>query len=586
MGFFLRQVRRRAGGGDIVRTSRLESAEPVLGRGGDCDIVIADLGLELRHAVLRRAGLGRVIVEGLDRATFTASGTRVARVELALANGPRMGFGSHVMTLAQGETPDDVIVTVAEAALEVKTAGGKDVFKTHGGLFGRRRMAWGLGLGILVLSLVIPVGLALHGGQQRLAGLDQQWSSGPLSSGHHFLETDCKACHQQAFVQVRDEACKACHKPHATQALQLATQMRTRGSPFVPEASGDHAIPARLTAALPPAPEFGQRVNDWLARQFLPPGLRCTSCHGEHVGNGKPPVAKTPAPVLADALHGPDCAACHTGMSSRLADTRLVNVPDWNRHPEFRPLVRDAAGVLARASLSPQTRDVSGLKFPHRLHMQPGGGVARMATTLGRNAGYGAPLACANCHRPDDTGRNFQPVAMTRDCAACHSLAYVARGGQVRQLPHGDVAKTVVALLTDYAGPGSGAAAARAAFASGGACATCHAVTVSPDSALAFTIRPVRLTQHFLPAGGFDHAVPAHHLDSLGAPSCGACHKAEQSERAEDLLLPRLAACGACHGRSKAQAVQAAAADCAACHSYHAPSQPARWRQGEIGWKP
>ena len=39
---------------------------------------------------------------------------------------------------------------------------------------------------------------------------DQQWSSGPLSKAHAFLETDCKACHAQAFVAVRDETCLSC----------------------------------------------------------------------------------------------------------------------------------------------------------------------------------------------------------------------------------------------------------------------------------------------------------------------------------------------------------------------------------------
>src|SRR5580698_1135849 len=82
--FVLRQIMRRTGGGDIVRTRALATAEPVIGRGSDCDIVLADLAVSLRHAVLRAGAPGHVIVEALGDVRFEVGGTFVNRAELAL----------------------------------------------------------------------------------------------------------------------------------------------------------------------------------------------------------------------------------------------------------------------------------------------------------------------------------------------------------------------------------------------------------------------------------------------------------------------------------------------------------------------
>ena len=68
MDLILRQITRRSGGGDIIRTKTLSTDEPVIGRGSDCDIRIPDLAVALRHAVLRPSGNGRVTVEEIGRA--------------------------------------------------------------------------------------------------------------------------------------------------------------------------------------------------------------------------------------------------------------------------------------------------------------------------------------------------------------------------------------------------------------------------------------------------------------------------------------------------------------------------------------
>ena len=615
MSFSLRHVTQRAGGGDdIVRTSSLPD-KPVIGRGQDCDIRLPDLAVELRHARLRQAGHGRVIVEALGQADFRSGGMAVTQVELSVTNAPRLAFGHHVVTLSVGGAPEEIVVTVAaEAGRQAALGDHHDPFALRSAIFGLRRSAWLLGLAILLACLAVPVGIFLYADNPRLLalGADRQWSSGPLSPGHHFLEKNCAACHQQPFVKVRDSACLACHRAgqDGKAALQLATDLKVLGSPFAAEPAGDHASPERLDRARPTAPEFTRRVQAWLTRTFSHPERDCVACHNEHVGSGTPPAAALPAPVTADHLRGEDCKDCHSGMRQRLSDTVLPDISDWSNHADFRPLLRLDQAKVERTALQPGVQEKSGLNFSHRLHLSASGGVARMATALGKAPGYGAPLTCANCHRPDAGGEGFLPVQMTRDCAQCHSLAFAMRGGRPQLLPHGRPEGVVAALQAFYgsapamppperanvprrpglagerrsvrtvavSGADMAAGAVRAAFSAGGACFGCHAIR-NGTSSPAFAVAPVRLAGRYLPHGGFNHAIPAHRQDARGAPTCIACHKAESSARAEDVLLPHIADCAACHGRSKTQTPTAASADCGTCHSFHDTAQPARWRR-------
>ena len=169
----------------------------------------------------------------------------------------------------------------------------------------------------------------------------------------------------------------------------------------------------------------------------------------------------------------------------------------------------------------------------------------------------------------------------------------------LRFLPHGSVERLVARLEAFYpvtpASPPTGgrripglaaqilqwwrrapsiqaASAIRTTFAPGGVCSYCHTIGRPRDeTSIAYAIAPVHLTQRYLPRGAFDHGIPAHHQDALGRSTCAACHAANLSDRAGDVLIPRLARCAACHGKTKAQTPLAASAACAECHSYHAP---------------
>jgi len=305
--------------------------------------------------------------------------------------------------------------------------------------------------------------------------------------------------------------------------------------------------------------------------------------------DAKAPVTDKPKLVVVQ-----DCQSCHSQLKMRLGKTDLVDTPDWNKHPGFRPLVMTAPGQtpkFQRVALSTAPQERNGLTFPHRMHLDPLGGVARQAIELGKGAGYGAPLECASCHRRDATGKDFVPIEMEKDCGGCHSLAYTREGGQLKNLPHGELQKVVDTLAgrSLMGSPGStrqrpgsirptmfaagGASAYRATFSRGGACYDCHTINWAGDTV---QMAPVKLATKYLPRGGFDHSVPEHGgpgPSKAGGFKCADCHKAATSDRASDVLIPDLAKCATCHGQPAAKIAAADDADCTTCHSFHKPGQ-------------
>jgi len=601
----LRLITRQAGGGEIIRTRHIEGAEAMIGRAPDCDVYLPDLAVDRQHAMLRVTAENRVTIESLTGQPFTADGKSTLKVDLDVLRAPVVTFGSYDLALSEGGEGDIAVTVKRREGDHAPTVG---VFSLKAAMFSRRRMAWTLGLAIVALCLILPLagaGLLKH---SRIHP-DQQWSSGPLSKAHQFLEKDCQACHQQAFVSVRDEACLACHKTTATPeaTLRLNASLKARGSPFIPRLIDDHAVHDRLARGTPLPPSLGGKATALIGRAFNHPNDRCASCHLEHT---KPagPIAEADRPQRPTLVITNDCATCHAKLKMRLGDTTLIDTPDWGHHPAFRPTVTLAAGPhpqFERIALTARPQERSGLIFSHRQHLDPGGGVARMSLQLGAAKGYGGALACASCHHPKPGGAQWAPIQMARDCGACHSLAFASGGGEGRLLPHGDVGKVMETLQAYYGGrsvstppaapaqtgrrlpgdfrpqgvapraPSGGAASGvfRAAFSPGGACYGCHTISWGGDGPMGVEVAPVHLAARFMPRGAFDHSVPAHGGQTLGGAACNDCHKASASDHAADVMLPDIGKCASCHGQPKAKVAAAGSAECTECHSYHHPGK-------------
>jgi predicted CXXCH cytochrome family protein len=636
MAFIIRQVSRTADGREIVRPTTVQGTEVTVGRLTDNHVHLADLAVEPTHAVIREPEPGRIEVESLSGLGFGFDGRTVRRADISPASaGGELRFGSHVLRL--GADDDAITITVERVEALSDSAEAKDqqtVFTLRGKMPGKRVSAYAFIALVLVAFLAWPVytyatyrgekirpeAAAFHG--------DKTWESGKLSKAHADLAGDCQACHTQAFVSVRDDACVACHTDSHQQKAVGFQRASLEGPGRPGPAAYDHAPLDKMLASRG-EPGWAGQVKSFFKRTFNKPEGGCVDCHTEHEGAGP-----------MEATQQQFCADCHNGLGARLQSagfkSGVGDATDFGlNHPQFRPLIlagydqanpvpferRDSrAGgnpllgwKMQRAVLHKPLRQEGGLKFTHAQHVSTTNGVAQMWRQVSPGSGQG--MDCQDCHKTDPSGTRYQPVRMETACQSCHSLGLQTVGGTVRQLPHGQPAQVIADIRAFYGSaggfrptglpiarytrarpgevnaerrsidlarnaalmPGRGDALVRATFAKGGVCGECH--TVSFGGGDGVRIAPVAQPVRYLHKGWFDHR--AHdNLDVRGASGtrrygCRDCHAAEKSNNANDLLLPALSNCQSCHtgekGATKATLVRSGTpSSCAMCHDYHA----------------
>ena len=632
----IRTITRRANGRESTRTVEVQSNLLSIGRATDCHINLPDLRVGLKHARLTISS-GSFLIEADGDNEFKVNGRSIRKVEHRMGAPFVAQFGPYSLTFT--EEAGRLCINVERVQQASQSAGGVDtytdkIFSLRSTWLSKRAPAWAFALAISAIFLAFPiVTFALKPAavpQAARIEAGQLWLSGELSGPHKMLATDCGACHEKAFVSVRDETCVTCHSE-----------------------TNHHADEARMQQARG-TPTLTQRGLRTVAATFNKPAGRCADCHTEHNGHdGMAPAAES------------TCTTCHAGMQGRLADADVGDASDFGRdHPEFHPTVvagadlaaprftrawsvtdLDAARKERERTLKPQAAaacdgfaigqpnfrglphaggaalpaaaragDSSGLVFPHDVHLAASGCVASVAQRLPRTEGYGEKLVCKDCHTASESGVGFQPVTMEKNCSSCHSLVFDNANGLERELRHGRTNDVIATLLDFYQArvvgaavgvgddvgrrrPGEaaaqryvgfreqafaqagGRAAARvqAIFNEGGACYGCHVITPpARPGALDFKVAPVTLRDTFLPNGVFDHK--AHEIGDL---KCATCHTAESSRSSTDVLVPPIATCRDCHGGENAQAqVQSG---CVMCHGFHstaADATPMRPRSG------
>lgn len=565
MDFRLRTIDFTAAGREIVREREVSAEQLVIGRDPASAIHLTDLAVEQRHVIVTPSASGSLQLEAAGTLGFSVDGRKTTKAVIEPAKGAIVRVGSYELQFA---TEDGQVAINIRQSEEIE--GAKDKvrgFSLAGALPGKRVLAWGGLVAILVAFLAVPVWSHFHREPverpdydgQGVVKMDASWSTGSLSSVHHGLEDKCEACHTEPFVAVRDETCIACH-----------TEI------------SDHAADERM--ALGMIQPTGTDALLWrVAHAFGKPGPgACTDCHTEHEGAGQmQPTAEK------------FCADCHDTLDARLTDTALGNASDFGKaHPEFKALVlpdRTAAEPV-RMSLASNPVDWNGLRFPHDVHLSRTNGVAQMQRRI-NGAGQGEPMECADCHTPTVDGVRFQPVNMEENCEACHSLVYDKVGNTFRSLRHGNIEAMQADLLaadrsprrpvsTGRRRPGqfaeggiyygnfarvSPSVLRRTALDEGGLCGECHYPGSSSDGSLA--VMPVTQRSRYMLHGWFDHA---DHTQE----ECSTCHAAETSGSAGDLLLPRMETCRDCHEGETAVSAEVPSG-CAMCHSYHPRTGPA-----------
>lgn len=534
---------------------RLELERLRIGRGTDQDLVLADLRVSLAHAELsRRKGLlGPVFrIESRVRLPLWINGSPSMGSDIEV--GDEIDLGRYRLKLLKPPAGCELALELEEryAAHDERGERRQALKQTPAAAgWSRRRLAWGLFLLVLLPSLVLPLAMlrAQHddGGpvsRERVlpaeTGADIVWNSGPLSSAHQALSSDCRACHRKPFEPANDVACRGCHSE-------------------LPEHAGSQQVLMQ--------PPFA--------------GQGCTDCHREHNGlAGLVPRAN------------PACTDCHD-QPQQGTQAKLAAVGDFShQHPEFRlRLARREGERFVWPSIPQGTAEArhqdSGLKFPHDLHLAEKG----IDAPDGRRQ-----LQCGDCHQPNADRSGFLPVTMPAHCAECHRLDFDPAEPE-HELPHGKPAQ-VVRVVRDYyaalaltgrapspsAGnsrrrPGEGepppavAPVGRtAAWAQTRAeqalrdvferrtCFYCHQVSRDgpPDSP--WRIAPVAPQRLALPDTRFPHS--AHSTER-----CASCHEANSSKLAEDVLLPAIGRCRDCHGDTGA--MTETPSSCQSCHRYH-----------------
>lgn len=568
MAFLIRTIDFTSSGREIVRDRTLEQAEITIGRASENDIHLADLAVEQRHVKIADAGGGMLLVEAVSGLGFGIDGRIETHANVDPNIGAELELGSSLLAISRdGDGP--VQIVIQQAARDEAAGDALQGFALESALPSKRAMAWTMAVAILLLLLTVPI--ISHMTRTQIENdpedldrgqvlLDAAWSAGDLSLKHHELEGNCEACHVSAFVSVQDTTCLTCH-----------------------EELGDHAAMPRLAEGMAPL-STGDAIQWSIAETLGKEGpLGCVSCHAEHEGA-----------VRMEAANEAFCADCHTDMDMRLSDTALGNADDFGeQHPQFRPTFYTAhfAEEPSRVALDQNPVEMSGLIFPHNIHMDAQGGVARMALSLSE---YGAPLECSDCHSEEEDGIGFAPVEMEASCESCHSLVFDRAGPNFRSLTHGDVDDLMAELASMDRGPSRAVVTGRSrpgqfaqggryysnfgrpmrtyiainrALEPGGACAECHIPTTTNGRR---DLTPVNLPDRFLMHGFFSHK--AHEEED-----CTDCHATETSDEATDLLIPDLASCRDCHlGQSAIKTEEIVPSGCAMCHGYHTPAMP--WR--------
>jgi cytochrome c3-like protein/FHA domain-containing protein len=569
MIFRVRTIDQTAAGREIVRERDIAQDTLSIGRAAENDIHLPDLAVEQQHVRVSEALGGQLRLEALGTLGFTVDGRSTTDVTIAPREGAELELGSYRLDFSAAGDGAVTITVRSGPDKQGRQTEAVSGFGLASVLPGKRGVAWLALVAILLAFLAVPIYSHLTRAPAKptidrpgTVIMDASWSPGRLSDPHHALETNCEACHVKAFVAVRDNACLACHTD-----------------------IGDHAAHAKLIAARGPL-SWGEGVQRAVADMFHKPGPgACTDCHTEHQGAGR--MAPTRQKF---------CADCHGTLSRQLPDASIGDASDFGTlHPQFAALIETAPSQSrpARVSLDAHPKEWDGLHFPHDLHLDPRGGVARMASRIGSGHGYGVTLKCEDCHHKTADGVRFLPVNMERDCEACHSLVYDKVGSTFRTLRHGNIAQMRADLAAgdraahqvpaagnrrrpgEYAAGGlyysnftGGSGALARAMSIGGVCGECHIPTGSGGR---LGVMPVLQHSRYFTHGWFSHA---DHKEE----KCASCHAAGTSRNSSDLLLPGISKCRDCHLGEDSRKAKVPSG-CAMCHSYHprqgAPVKPA-----------
>jgi hypothetical protein len=537
-----------------------QTAQLTIGSAPDQHLQVPHKDVDPRHAVLRAAAGGRLLLTALGSKGVLVNGRRQTRV--FLDPNDTLQLGDTTVKVEPPSTPANAqctcILRISDPYAPDETSPAAAHTGVQASRFTISFWSWTLTLGVAAIFLLMPMGTFLAPSVRKLlrstplVPSDALWSAGPLHATHRFIGNDCTACHVNPFERVRNSECEKCH------------------------ADVQHHVDVHTTdVAL-----FDKQ--------------RCAACHFEH----KEPASLIPRDERL-------CTDCHARLDKLKSDPQVENAADFGSdHPEFRIAVLSRDEIVAPGQWQPQWLDSSNaatfnenshLKFSHVQHLNPKG----IKSPTGERV-----LQCGDCHRPNSSGREMMPIRMETQCSGCHSLHFDEHD-PTSGVPHGNLQSMFRVLREHFSrqylestGPTTRTQTGRLRrpgqearqmsideqrrardWADGESlkmarellekrvCVDCHDVSrvLGASGFDQWQVAPVRLTQNWMPRARFNHA--AH----ITQP-CTSCHNtAERSKRSSDILMPRIAKCRECHG--DASDTSKLSSDCVMCHRFHLPQR-------------
>ena len=588
MEALLREWRR---GKDNEYTDRIVTTDVItIGRAPECTIQLLEAAVADDHARIRRTRRGFVL-EARGRSPVRLHDTlvkRTARLEV----GDTLDICGNQIALTEPPQGFDLALIIKPAA-RPQQADPESAFRTRleQTWLSRRQLSWLLFLVTPLITFVIPLQVArlrtppttrssvsnttpeqeTSNDLTRWLPDDSLWSAGPLSPAHALrFNGQCRACHRDFFVHVRDEDCGACHVSFSDDHVSKAHRPLTR--------LGDKAKP-------------------------------CRTCHEEHKSDSGSIVVRN------NAL----CVTCHAHQDELFGKLQLTRVSGFSgerAHPSFTATVlRVAPPGVAPTEGDAETASAAGIvptvwqfvrvpvaagreqsnlsEYSHKLHLD----AVQMRRALG----------CSDCHVLGLDGQHFKPVTMAANCmtANCHELTF-DKDAPRRQLPHGKPQDAVLMIEDYYArkysdpraaapvrlqrrlpdkpepeehcqgrrGPALGDCFAREEailqLNTTIGCKKCHIVDDRGESMALedrFAVHPVRFNANYFPRASFSHRQHLIQEGKTGDAACLSCHAAGQSEDIARLMLPDRDRCMKCHADLPVgNLVQL---QCTSCHTYH-----------------
>lgn len=555
---FITQSLGKSGQAD-ARTKTFDQERVIIGRGGKSDLVFSSRLVGFEHAVLSESE-NTLFVDDLG----SFSGTRV----------------NDLPVTRRALNPDDVI-KCGDLTLKVaRDAGGwallQEIVAQDSQSDRSEELARGLKFESHVpspraLSVLFVLAVAvIYFAWPVATGQYHSWSSGPISSPHSMIASQCEACHSLPFQQVQDKDCLQCHK---------------------------------LSEHFDPKLALGTPHHSALDK-------RCAECHFEHNGDAR---HGSQGMIVRDARL---CTECHAAIKTVDPRSTEPDVKNFAEHPQFRVSLADSRGEAQATSGAhmvslddrAKLKDPTPLKLNHQIHLKEGLRGEKGPVTL----------TCLSCHVPDvgHKGRGMIPITFEKNCASCHPLTFDDRLPE-KQVPHGNPDVVFNYLYAEYSKlflsdqgsqaaqivnsrfrPGGGAqaqAAQEAAVAvkptreavetesrkaedllfTKTACLLCHEVSKKEGGSSGGTdplagvmvskwqVQTPHIPDLWMTGAVFDHG--AHQ-----EVRCESCHEGvRESKVTADVLLPKIAGCRECHvdgaQRDKVNS------DCMMCHSYHDP---------------